>query len=98
MSSIKDLTLWDLRVNVKSMGMGNKSQHRKAELQTQLLKKRQSLILKHIDDKDLQKLVDDKNELIQSLENIKILLAKNNIDIENYLKEFNGDDYVEYIC
>ena len=97
MYSIKDLTLWDFKINVKSMGMGSKSQHRRAELQTQLLKKRQSLILNHIDDKELQKLIDDKNELIQSLENIKIQLAKKNNDIEHYLKECNGNDYVEYV-
>jgi hypothetical protein len=48
MYKIEDLTIWNKNINVSAMGMGSPSQQRKSKEQTELLKKRQKMILKHM--------------------------------------------------
>ena len=97
MYKIEDLTIWNNIINVSAMGMGSPSQQRKSKEQTELLKTRQRMILKHMNDSTLQKFIDHNNDIKHRMSLLKEEMKEVNNEIESYLKKENDEEYAPYI-
>lgn len=96
---IEDLSNWEERDRMPRMGMGGDNGVRYKKIDNRLtekLHKRQKLIHDNINNPDLQKLIDQANELNKIMRDAQEMYVKKLHECEELLENSSGDNYEPY--
>ncbi|HEY9705369.1 MAG TPA: hypothetical protein V6C58_23220 [Allocoleopsis sp.] len=94
---IEDLADWSPNFCIKRMGMPTERDQIRGANQTRLLKLRQDMIFRHINDEHIKKLVNQINEYESKKEELTLLQKLIRERIEMHLKLTEDTEYMNYV-